>query len=238
MSVDESEDICAKLYSEYLSEKSIDHSVTKGNDPPDYIFEYENTKVAVEVNRLIDYFEDSEGVREVNTPLHSLVNICSHAKELLGSELKINVDVYVTPPLKEEKRLLEEIVQFAEKNYEGRKNLLNRNDCYIISKKGNPEINPWLLRPQNEEKSTTILNDPNVLDKITYSIENRLNAKIRILENLSNFDERILIIYNEHVLGDLINIQLAINNFLPLPRFINRMFLVKENKIFELNINN
>jgi hypothetical protein len=240
VSIDESERISARLYSEYLCKMGLDHSYTKGekNRPPDFTFKYARSKVAVEVTRLPHFLEDSEGDIEVIVPLNTIDKICSDAKKLLGNKLKKNIYVYVTPPLNKKQQLLNEIVSFAEKDYSGKINLLCRKNCYIISKEGTPDINMFLLWPRSEKRSKTKLNSPIILDKITYSIENRLNAKLPILKKLSDFDERILIIYNEHIFGDLNNVQRAIDKFLPLPTFINGMFLVYKKDIFELSIDN
>ena len=239
MPLDETEEISARLYYDYLTQNGIECSWAEfDDDPPDLIFEYENKKVAVEVTRLTDFFEDPEGVLEINTPLNTLVTICSQVEELLGPELKKNIQVFVTPPLTKKRRLLEEIVQSAKTNFYGRRELLGRNDCYmVISEIGKPEIVPFLLRPDNMRHLKTNLNSPLVDEKITYSLEYILKEKIPRLERLSGYDERILIIYNEHLLGHPKNIKYAIEKFALLLNSINQIFLVYKNELHELFVN-
>jgi len=238
MKLKNSEKVSGKTYSNYLCEKGINSTWHKGDDPPDLVFEFDGNKQAIEVTELHQYLENSEGEIELLTAWSHIDDICSKAKAELGEDLHKKVTLCITIPLsvQERKKLFPEITSYIRQNQSGTKKLFQRDNCWISSENGDPDVIGIISTSAGAKTPGTHTTIANVKTNLEYSLNRILESKLPRLKQLTYFNQRILLIFSQHMFGTVDRLQDAIRGFKPIPKYIDEIYLVKDNKIFPLSI--
>ena len=137
-----SEEISARLYFDFLCVKGFTLSYYRGDDPPDFIFEYDDKIQAVEVTELHKYLADGASIIPETQSRMFVHGICQQAKRILGNKLNRTISICLSLPLspEERKRLLDEVVSYVEKNNTEDLYLFGRENCWIASEEGDLDI--------------------------------------------------------------------------------------------------
>lgn len=238
MALKPSEKISADFYCRYLHNRGIHASWRKGDDPPDLIFELKDLTQAIEVTELHKYIEDNERQIEQLTAFCHIDDICSKAKAELGKDLNRTITVSVTIPLssQERARLSTKIISYSRQNIHEKVYLFGKTNCWISSENGDPDIFAIIAFSGSARTPRTEITNADVQTNLRQAMDRILCAKFPRIEQLNNFDQRILIIFSEHPFGDLTRVQIAIEGFKPIPRYVDEIYLIKNETFDPLNV--
>jgi hypothetical protein len=225
----ESEKRAAERVKIFLEENGHSVSFESGSDPPDIVFDVDNSKWAVEHTQLHQYV-DSEGNDLSGLGVHSVAyDIKERLKKKTDGKRKSSWVLGIIGPLNTKQRSL--IEEAAEKS------ILHDSIDYfadisekqaILERKSNGCKTIEVISALSGSSQIPNSNHPtaNIQAPIDYTIECILKEKAPILKALTNYDKRVLLIESQYIFARQDNVSQSIQTYCDLADCIELIYLV------------
>lgn len=231
------EEYAAQRLCEFLRGRRSDCTYVPGDDPPDYVFEVNGARWAVEVTELHDYVDAGRPQSSLGL-VAGLKKILDDIDRETAASRKSEYTIVLKGPIspQEVPEIKRQAINHIRENNRERLACGENEECEIFSEGGpGPRLNliPFVDGRARLPRSTNI--HANIQATVDDAVSRILARKVPNLRHLCEFDKRVLCVLFQYPFADDGNVRSAFSQHEDQLRDLDIVFLISGNSVVDLS---